>query len=146
MQILGLTQKQVAAIVGVSRQALSAWRRRSKGPPYVMIGPRVFYPEVAFYDWHGMRKQHYTLGTVHVAQMIGIQLVTLQKWQRTPGMGPRFITVDHPRWGKVAKYSEADVQEWMRTAREDGRVCIKYRPAKCRAIPIPQVREEKQLA
>lgn len=47
-----LTPDWVAEKLGVSDQALRAWRMRNEGPPYVQVSERVIrYPAAKFVAW-----------------------------------------------------------------------------------------------
>ncbi|SKU67194.1 Helix-turn-helix domain [Mycobacteroides abscessus subsp. abscessus] len=46
-----LTPTQVAEALQVSRQTLSYWRARNRGPLSVQVGQAVRYPRAAFNAW-----------------------------------------------------------------------------------------------
>lgn len=46
-----LSEKEVAAILKVSRRTLQQWRYLGKGPPFLKIGLMVRYPRAALEDW-----------------------------------------------------------------------------------------------
>lgn len=45
------TPRELAAILGVNKDRLVVWRKAKKGPPYVRVVGRIFYPKVAFEEW-----------------------------------------------------------------------------------------------
>jgi hypothetical protein len=46
-----LSDKEAAAERDVTRRCLSYERQRGKGPPYVKIGQRIYYPIEGFRAW-----------------------------------------------------------------------------------------------
>lgn len=53
---LTLRSAEVAAIVGVSQNSLSVWRKHGRGPKYVQLGKRIIrYPVVEFREWLNQR-------------------------------------------------------------------------------------------
>jgi predicted site-specific integrase-resolvase len=46
-----LAAKQIAATIGVSLALLQKWRRAKKGPPYVKLVGRIYYPRGDFEKW-----------------------------------------------------------------------------------------------
>jgi DNA-binding transcriptional MerR regulator len=45
------TQKETAALLGVSVSTLEAWRRRGYGPGWTRQGMRPVYPQAALDEW-----------------------------------------------------------------------------------------------
>lgn len=46
-----MKEKEVAALLRVSRQTLSAWRSADKGPPFVQVEGSIRYPREALGKW-----------------------------------------------------------------------------------------------
>jgi hypothetical protein len=51
-----LTPREVAAIRRRSPQALTMERQRGNGPPYIVDGGRILYPEAELYEWLEARR------------------------------------------------------------------------------------------
>jgi predicted DNA-binding transcriptional regulator AlpA len=51
-----LTEKQVAALLGVTTRTLQRWRVTGNGPAWIRVGPRIVrYSEAVMAEWAGGR-------------------------------------------------------------------------------------------
>ena len=53
-QLIALSQKQTADIIGVSSSTLEAWRKEEIGPQYKKVNAgkgRILYPKTAIAEW-----------------------------------------------------------------------------------------------
>lgn len=45
------TPRQLSEVIGCSVQQLSYWRKHKKGPPYIKMEGRYFYPKIALEEY-----------------------------------------------------------------------------------------------
>lgn len=46
-----IPEAEVCQLLDIKKQTLAAWRSRHKGPAWIAVGRRIFYPRVKFEAW-----------------------------------------------------------------------------------------------